>query len=968
MLARVCVIAQLGIRDDQGRGGAVKKQWVWSGGVIFCVAALLAIFADDLVSLFVRLMNMEPATERDLVIVTRIVSLLSALIGLAFQIRAWLKRDQPDSAELFKNYYSKLSASCERIDLSLLQLHERGRGIKLPRIYQEMDAVPYGHSAQPETQDSPRELREQRKPLTTWCADPAYRRVVVLGDAGFGKSMFAEALTWRIAQTHLGKTQVEDDTLPELFKRRHVLRLRLRAVAVQCARNELSPQNLLQDAMRQSVVELLGEADGKAAWEGLAEPLLREGIIILDGLDEVPESEDLRKKLLDAIEELAAQLGAQARLIVSSRPYVFEAEHAHGLAGFGVLRLQGMNDGQMEAFIRHWYELTASHDRRNPEASQQDAQALYREIEGRDYLQEPARSPMILTLLVALHLSNIRLPESRAKLYEAAIDLMLDHWTQRAKREDGDYPLEEYEQRALKSLEGNQRKTLLANLALAAHREKTLLISRRQILALFSEHLPDDCNATNLLDFVRYRSGLLKAGEGGDFEFYHRSFQAYLAARALTDVDDWQDEINRLLEEDMDWWQEVYFLLIGAQIHGAGKAAAVPLMRRYVLPCPEDEKPYAQEKWPFLALAARALVEQQVALRGYREVPYLELMRDVLAHLLRIVQKEYALPVAQRAEAGRLLGELGDPRPGVGVKDGLPDIDWVEIPAGEFSMGSGDDDSDAHDDEKPVHKVRIEKSFSMGRYPVTNAQFACFVQAGGYEDERYWRSSQASLAWWRGEPADLSLLDDMPELKEKYEAWLAQEKTRREPRFWRERAWNLANHPVVGVSWYEALAYCSWLSERYAELGLSGRVRLPNEAEWEYAARGDQGLAYAWGDTADPGQGNCADTQLKATSAVGLFPPGPAFELCDLSGNVCEWTSSQWGKSIQSPDFIYAGWAAQDGAQRSGQRDYLDEHALRVVRGGAWNSYAHYACCAFRGRALPSTRFDDLGFRCCLVE
>lgn len=190
---------------------------------------------------------------------------------------------------------------------------------------------------------------------------------------------------------------------------------------------------------------------------------------------------------------------------------------------------------------------------------------------------------------------------------------------------------------------------------------------------------------------------------------------------------------------------EFFALLFGPSPGGWQSAVEHPELAGKVLPTEvfeqllqrlQSEESRRSNAW-FLALMPILSTVQKTALGEFK---------NLKAGLeKRIVT--YDGPVQERAEAARLLCELGDPRPGVGVKDGLPDIDWVEIPAGEFTMGSSDDDPVAVDDEKPAHKVRIEKSFSMARYPVTNAQFACFVQAGGYEEERYWRSSEASLVW-----------------------------------------------------------------------------------------------------------------------------------------------------------------------------------------------------------------------------
>jgi formylglycine-generating enzyme required for sulfatase activity len=175
-----------------------------------------------------------------------------------------------------------------------------------------------------------------------------------------------------------------------------------------------------------------------------------------------------------------------------------------------------------------------------------------------------------------------------------------------------------------------------------------------------------------------------------------------------------------------------------------------------------------------------------------------------------------------RAVLGRALGRLGlDDRKGVGLKEnGLPDIDWVEIPAGEF----------LYSDERERRRL---DSFWIGRYPITNAQFDAFVEAGGYGEQR----------WWKG---------------------LAERVEEREP-----PGWNEPNHPCETVSWYEAMAFCAWLSDR------SGLViALPTEEQWEKAARGTDGLAYPWGDEWHDGMANTEESGIDRTSPVGIFPQG----------------------------------------------------------------------------------------------
>lgn len=161
------------------------------------------------------------------------------------------------------------------------------------------------------------------------------------------------------------------------------------------------------------------------------------------------------------------------------------------------------------------------------------------------------------------------------------------------------------------------------------------------------------------------------------------------------------------------------------------------------------------------------------------------------------------------------------------------DFDWVEIPAGEFLMGSDPTkDSLAFSDEFPQH-VEDVAGFKIARVPVTVAQFASFVEATGYK---------------------LRVSLDMSK----------------------------ANHPVTNVSWYDAKAFCEWAG-----------VRLPTEAEWEKAARGTDGLLYPWGNN-EPNDTLCNfNDNVEDTTPVGSYPAGASpYGVLDMAGNVWEWTSN----------------------------------------------------------------------------
>jgi formylglycine-generating enzyme required for sulfatase activity len=238
-------------------------------------------------------------------------------------------------------------------------------------------------------------------------------------------------------------------------------------------------------------------------------------------------------------------------------------------------------------------------------------------------------------------------------------------------------------------------------------------------------------------------------------------------------------------------------------------------------------------------------------------------------------------------------------------------LELVRVPAGEFLMGSDPaKDEDAYDEEQPQHTIDLPE-FAIGKYPVTNAQYAAFVQATGHRAPKHWEKGE------------------VPSGK--------------------------GDHPVVYVSWHDAMAFCEWLSQE------TGReFVLPSEAEWEKAARGTDGRIYPWGDEGPTTDlcnfsGNVGDT----TPAGNYSPAGDSpYGCADMAGNVWEWTRSLWGEDWQEPDSDYP-YDSEDG------REDLEagDDARRVLRGGAFNYDARLVRCAFRYLRRPHLRDDNYGFR-----
>jgi formylglycine-generating enzyme required for sulfatase activity len=349
----------------------------------------------------------------------------------------------------------------------------------------------------------------------------------------------------------------------------------------------------------------------------------------------------------------------------------------------------------------------------------------------------------------------------------------------------------------------------------------------------------------------------------------------------------------------------------------------------------------------------------------------------------------------ERLAAGFALGTLGDPRFEriQGPEGSYLRPPLVDIPGGSYPIGD-DDPIDYPDGVTKAHVPRHTVSvaaFRLGRYPVTNAEFACFLAAGGYEDERWWDTAagrnwrlgigtaagiHANVRDWvarcRANPESMDKLKETGQWdEEQYERGLRRvrmteaeldahlrelypEQRFTEPQFWRDERFNNPSQPVVGLTWYEARAYCAWLSAQMA-----APMRLPTEVEWEAAARETAARRFAYGDSFDPLAGNTLETRLRRPSPVGAFVTGDTPEgLSDMAGNVFEWTSSAFGKDFDVPEFGYP-YSADDG--REDPEAATD--VQRVTRGGAWFNGFTRSRAACRIDDLPDFRNFSCGFR-----
>ncbi|MFN2135327.1 MAG: formylglycine-generating enzyme family protein, partial [Candidatus Promineifilaceae bacterium] len=555
--------------------------------------------------------------------------------------------------------------------------------------------------------------------------------------------------------------------------------------------------------------------------------------------------------------------------------------------------------------VRQAYAAIYAHD---PARQQERADELLAgierlEAERRRRLGEDAErlvaSPLLVRMLLIVHFSERRLPDQRAELYMKATDAMLLP----------DYATDEAIADEIGKLVGGsseRHRDLVQHIAYHMHSqgpEQGREIDEYELRRILSLEPAYREPAEAFIALTRLR-GTIMEERLGTYRFLHLGFQEFLAARYLATVTAMNEGLAgvvRLLlggPVNDSWWREPILLLCGYLSVTSPQAAARFLRQLGGLEALPGAPPMAEEmRWAAAEVAGSAA-------REWRGIPLEEqkALARRLADLLSEPQNFEAVPTTIRAAAGAALGGLGDPREEIVQVDRMQ---FCAVPRGMFWMGSADEDADAGDDEKPQHQVDIPYDYWIGRYPVSNAQYATFVEEDGYLAAAYWPEAGAE-GFWRVEQGFKGFWDS---------------EFRRGPAEYGP-PFNLDNHPVVGVSWYEALAFTRWLTERWRNSGLLPgglAVTLPGEAEWEKAARGglripaqaapvtagqwetagelvDNPLAkrrYPWGDDFEPDLANNGESGIGSTSALGAFAgQGNPYGVQEMSGNVWEWTRS----------------------------------------------------------------------------
>jgi len=772
--------------------------------------------------------------------------------------------------------------------------------LKLLDLYVPLKArmeLPEGETWKRDLSLAGRDVSEYNEPLHF--GDPVplvnvlknYSGVIILGDPGAGKTTFVKYLAVRLARGEGAKLGLSD-YLPIL--------LPLAAFANALQQTDIRLDDFIDEYFSMIVSDLpIGAMLAEALKAGRA-------LILLDGLDEVRDI-SLRNTVVERVVDFYSFHRHQGnKFVLTSRVVGYRAVRpsAEDLAECTIVDFE---DDEIESFVERWTTALEKQVQGNTQVAMGDAETDRRElleaIHHNPGVRQLASTPLLLTILALMKRQGVTLPERRVQLYDQYVTTLLSTWN-RARSLSGRAPG--------RDIDEIQTVRILAPLALWMHEVSpgVGLVGRedmrRKLEELFADRgdlSPHQAARQFMLDVREHAALLLERGPG-EYGFIHLTFEEYLAAVALALMGqgDSTPIIETLSQHVGDQaWREVTLLTIGY----LGIRQQLPKVAGQVVDAIVEQKPGPAGE--AVVLAGDAVLDTSP-----NGVPH-QTRERVIDALVETMQDGEIRPELRR-RAGLLLGRLGW-RPG--------DLDrFVEVPAGEYQAGVGKE------------AQSIPSMYFTAKYPVTNIQYARFVKEDGYQNRELW--SELGWEWRTGkydqrnmEAVERDWLDHRPIAK------------RNIPYYWHNIELSNPIVPVVGVCWFEAEAYCYWLSKKIVAVPEDYCVRLLTSGEWERASRGTDGREYPWGNGFVKNAANTWDSDstgsgLGGTTSVSTFRQGvSSADVWDMSGNVWEWTRS---------------W-------------YDDDRKYRIVRGGSWIGYQWFARSSFCNWSIPLMFNDDLGFR-----
>ncbi len=848
--------------------------------------------------------------------------------------------DAPRSlAVLRAEYLSNLCSTVSRVPLPDADTADtQQREVLLDDIYTRLEVASTRHDpAAPDRVSECQDRTEPSRQFTVFEAIQRQQRVVLLGSPGSGKSTVVNSLVWALAQGLQRKVAGTDFLIREGWTAPLFIPILVNlshwSQWITATDPQLPPMRLFWEFLEHQYDQLLVD-------DLMQQTNAGHTLVLFDGLDELPADHAgplvrLKNSIYALAETSVAHIVVTCRVLDYARP-------KRQLLHWPRETLLPFSDTLQQVFIARWY---ATLDRLGralldtPEVLRPRLQAAVR---SRTDLRRIAGNPLLLTMMALLHASQGELPDKRVELYSNCVDLLLRRWRRYREGTKMRPSLEEYlrqhdeAQQDVHDWGREDTEALLDRLAFVAHSQVqagadggagtnlTEEVLMRETAAIFRryEFGKHFARAEAFCSYISENdNGILQRHDATIFRFPHRTFQEFLAARYLISDRGWageeRDLVNRLLVRcDRPEWREVLQLAVSKLVSdGSNVRVVATLIDKLLRRNRAGSVAWARN----VTTAAELLVEvprQTLKALGPAED---KLWDGVLQSLWRVLdlqggdwtralinrlqgEKHRAiLDAPGRVRAGTALGYLMAP-----VLRTTIAPEWCDVPAGMYPLG-----------EYAQGQTVLLESFRIARYPVTNALYRHFIMAGGYTTQRWWSDPGWSECQAKG--------------------WT-------EPEYWDDARFNGDLQPVVGVSWYESMALCAWLSDH---LGYS--IMLPSEAQWEASARGPEGLVYPWGNTWEDGRAN-VEEQFAGTTPVVCFASGASWcGALDMSGNVWEWTGSDY-------------WNVD-------QRNVIDivKNSTKVsMRGGAWNFHrrdandTHDIHCFWYD---PNYRFNNLGVR-----
>jgi len=766
------------------------------------------------------------------------------------------------------------------------------------------------------------------------------RRMVLLGLPGTGKSTFVRYLALRMAQAETDKSQNIQDLLPG-WKGGAVLPLILslgRMAETIPENTQKGSATLIENYIKQTL-----NTDERTT--DFSESILAElervgGLVLFDGLDEVADLR-LRPIVVQAVEDFVQKYGRQSvsRFLVTCRTYSYYHDSKWQLTGWTTHELALLDNEKIEYFVNAWHdEHIRIEPARKPDLENKRKQLLASlQPDDRRRLHEIAPFPIILTMMAVVHTHYGDLPDTRAEVYERCVDLLLVRW--------------EYECPVAGQSQRTQKRTIINELGISrvvldralweiafkAHegreddKEKKrgpALVTEDLLTGVLQTHFQDLAKVQVFLDYCQSSNGLLMlqgsvmpadAPAGSPprrvYAFPHLTFEEYLAARYLIRPNFGKTTSELALKSDR--WREVVMLLGEYLCFAQGDQERMDTLMNALTPekFPTDPNhPAWRAVWyagDLLSLYRRAFPsETSPSDKAINTGLHKLVLKGTLSH-------------RECASAADTLDELG-----------------YNIP-----------------DQSTFIQV---SDFAISKYLVTNAQYERFLKSD-FNNQKYWvdfpkydeNSAEMVNQNW-GDEAWKWLQEELQNKNNDIQDSVLL------PRNWRDPRFGIARRgsPVVGISWYEASAYCKWVLENWENLeeGKQGLVkpkliRLPVEIEWSSAAGGeDPKERFPWDKRSSPvdkkgatknteeilQRANIRESGINRTTPAWMYPQGASIKgVMDMAGNVWEW-----------------------------QANFADkDHDVLGLRGGSWFDDGNSARVSIRSIYLPDSRNFNFGFR-----